>query len=329
MDISDIECNVLLESKQSNKLTNSVVVALPTCVDDHAMLVNHKYSMIQLKAIAKLFHLKVSGNKSGLTNRIHTYMVSYKYATKIQTAYRRRLSNKYRELIRFRNTVNEDDFLSMEKLSTIPKCQFFSFNDSDGFVYGFDALSFYQLTVINKVKENPYTRRDFQENVINDFNMLVRLAKCLNLPLNIEMDEDIVTPLQEQELRVVELFQTINSLGNYANYEWFMALDSIKLLKFVKELHDIWTFRSQLTEIVKRNICPAGDPFRRMTFFRTSQLYDIRDGILTIMETMINSGIDKDSRTLGSYYTLCALTLVSYNAAVALPWLYQSVQPYF
>ena len=317
------------QSKPSNKLTNSVVAPLPTRVEDHPMLVNHKYSMIQLKSIAKLFHLKVSGNKDGLTKRIHTYMVFYNHARKIQNAYRRRMSNKYRELVRFRNTVNEDDFLSMEKLSNIPKYQFFSFNDTDGFVYGFDALSFYQLIVINKVKENPYTRRDFQENVIHDFNKLLRLAKCLKLPLNIEMEEDIITPLQKQELKVVELFQTINSLGNYANYEWFMELDSIKLLKFVKELHDIWTFRSQLTETVKRNICPAGDPFRRMTFFRTSQLYDIRDGILAIMETMINSGIDKDSKTLGSYYTLCALTLVNYKAAVALPWLYQSVQPYF
>jgi len=329
MDILDTDENNLFNQPQSNKLTNSVVVAFPTSVDDHHLLVNHKYNMVQLKSIAKLFHLKISGNKSELTKRIHTYMVCYKYATKIQHAYRRMLSNKYRALVRFRNTVNEDDFLSMEKLADIPKYQFFSFNDTDGFVYGFDVLSFYQLTVINGVKENPYTRRNFQANVIDDFNKLVRLAKCLKLPLNVKMEEDIVTPSQKQELRIVELFQTINSLGNYANYEWFMDLDSIKLLKFVKELHDIWTFRSQLSETVKRNICPAGDPFRRMSFFRTSHIHEIREGILTIMENMINSGIDKDSKTLGSYYTLCALTLVSYNASVALPWLYQSVQPYF
>jgi hypothetical protein len=321
--------DIVLESKQSNKLTNSVVVALPTSVNDHQMLINHKYSMIQLKSIAKFFHLTVSGNKAGLTNRIHTYMVCYGHATKIQHAYRRHLSNKYRELIRFRNTVNEDDFLTMEKLTDIPKYQFFSFNDMDGFVYGFDALSFYQLTVVNKVKENPYTRRDFQDSTINDFNKLVRLAKCLRVPLNIQMEEEIVSPIQKQQLRIVELFQTINSLGNYANYEWFMDLDSIKLLRFIKELHDIWTFRSQSTDAVKRKICPAGDPFRRMTLFRSTQLYDIREGAFAIMETMITSGIDKDSKTLGSYYTLCALTLVSYEASVALPWLYQSVQPYF
>jgi hypothetical protein len=327
--MDDYTENDLFKHQSTNKLTNSIVGAFPTSVNDHALLVNHKYSMIQLKSIAKIFNLKMAGNKAVLTKRIHSYMISYKYAVKIQTAYRRRLSNKYRELIRFRNTVNEEDFLSMDKLSDIPKCQFFSFNDTDGFVYGFDAMSFYQLTVVNNVKENPYTRRNFQESTINDFNTLLRLASCLKLPLNTKIEENVITPEQKLELRVVELFQTINSLGNYANYEWFMALDSIKLLRFVKELHDIWAFRCQLTEIVKHNVCPAGDPFRRMTFFRTSNICDIREGVLTIMETMINSGIDKDSKTLGSYYTLCALTLVSYNASVALPWLYQSVQPYF
>lgn len=322
MSLYDIEEQ---EQEQSNKLTN---LPLPMHVNDHHLLVNHKYTIPQLKNIAKSFHLKVSGNKGELTKRIHTHMLYYKHATKIQVAYRRRMSNKYRTLIRFRNTVNEDDFLSMEKLSDIPKYQFFSFNDTDGFVYGFDVLSFYQLIVINNVKENPYTRRNFHTDTINDFHTLIRLAKCLKLPLNIKMEENIITPTQKQELRVVELFQTINSLGNYANYEWFMALEPIKLLKFIKELNDIWTFRSQISDTVKRNICPAGDPFRRLAF-RNSSIYNLRDGILTILEIMITTGIDKDSKTLGSYYALCALTLVSYDASIALPWLYQSVQPYF
>ena len=43
---------------------------------------------------------------------------------------------------------------------------------------------------------------------------------------------------------------------------------------------------------------------------------------------MIKLGVDKDSQTLGSYYVLCAMTLVSQDAAIALPWLYESVQYY-
>ena len=312
---------------QTNKLTNQS--KLPTIVDEYHLLVGHKYTDIQLRTIAKTFGLKISGNKNELTKRIYEYMYFYKHVTKIQTAYRRRMARKYRELTRFRDTVNDSDFLTMEKLSEIPRCQFFSFHDTDGFVYGFDALSFYQLTNINGVNENPYNRKNFEPSIIEDFNKLVRLAKCLKLPLNVEMEEDIVTPEQKQELRVVELFQIINSLGNYANHEWFMNLDTFKLIKFLKELNDIWAFRSQITDMTKHNICPGGNPFRRFVAVRSPHRYDIRESIIPIIETLIKTGVDKDSKTLGSYYVLCALTLVSYDAAIALPWLYQSVQPHF
>ena len=145
----------------------------------------------------------------------------------------------------------------METLAEIPKTQFFSFKDNDGFIYGFDSLSFYQLTIVNKIRENPYNRDEIQQETINDFKQLIRIAKCLKLPLNTVIQEDEITPKQAQELKIVELFQTINSLGNYANYEWFMALDTQRLLRLFKELNDIWSYRSQITESVKRDICPS------------------------------------------------------------------------
>ena len=43
------------------------------------------------------------------------------------------------------------------------------------------------------------------------------------------------------------------------------------------------------------------------------------------MEKMVNIGVDKDSKALGAYYVLGALTLVNEEAATSLPWLFQSV----
>ena len=40
---------------------------------------------------------------------------------------------------------------------------------------------------------------------------------------------------------------------------------------------------------------------------------------------MINKGINENSCVLGSYYVLCALTMVSSDAANTLPWLYEAV----
>lgn len=150
--------------------------------------------------------------------------------------------------------------------------------------------------------------------------------------MNITIQEDEITPIQQQELRIVKLFQTINSLGNYSNHEWFMELNTSRILRLFKELTDIWSYRSQISESVKRDIChPSGNPFRNINFLRLNTdcpLFIVRDEILNVIENIINLGINKDSQTLGSYYFLCALTLVSYDASIALPWLYESVQYY-
>ena len=45
---------------------------------------------------------------------------------------------------------------------------------------------------------------------------------------------------------------------------------------------------------------------------------------LEIMEKLVNCGIDKDNKTLGAYYVLCALTLVNNEAATSLPWLFEA-----
>ena len=49
--------------------------------------------------------------------------------------------------------------------------------------------------------------------------------------------------------------------------------------------------------------------------------------LLDIMEIFVTSGEDKDGRALGTYYVLGALTIVSGEAASALPWLYESFIP--
>jgi hypothetical protein len=306
---------------------------LPSNMNESELLINHKYTIPQLKTIAKMFSLKISGTKEELTTRIYDYMYFYKYVIKIQRVFRKKMSAKYRSIIKFRDTVNDADFLTMEKMKDIQKSQFFSFKDEDGFIYGFDAMSFYQLVFVNKITTNPYTRSEIQTETINSFNQLIRISTCLKVPLNTTIEKDEITPIQQHELRVVALFHTINSLGNYADLRWFLDLDIYRLLKFFKELNDIWSFRSQISETIKQTICPpSGNPFRHIHFFRfnyDSNLFLVRQELLTVLERMVTSGVDKDSQTLGSYYVLCALTLVSHDAAIALPWLYESVQYYY
>jgi hypothetical protein len=62
-----------------------------------------------------------------------------------------------------------------------------------------------------------------------------------------------------------------------------------------------------------------------MMDLRAVPLPIVQDIALNIIERLVRSGINRDSRALGSNFVLTALTLVNAEAAIALPWLFQSV----
>ena len=117
-------------------------------------------------------------------------------------------------------------------------------------------------------------------------------------------------------------------LGNYTNVNWFLSLSQPALMRFILELNDIWSYRANLSETIKHDICPNHrNLFRAMYMIdmRIEPLQKIQDMALSIMEMLVHDGINRDSQCLGANYVLCALTLVNSEAAIALPWLFQSV----
>ena len=129
------------------------------------------------------------------------------------------------------------------------------------------------------------------------------------------------------EYRAITLFHEIDRLGNYTNPMWFIELRRHQLLVYTRELYDIWTYRAQLSDQVKNEICPLGNPFNnlQLTELPGLNLRELQNIILTLMENLFKNGVNQNSRYLGSTYVLCALTLVNQDAAQALPWLYESV----
>ena len=158
---------------------------------------------------------------------------------------------------------------------------------------------------------------------------MLRTARCLNIVLDLNIEADIISPAQSVELRALDLFQKIDALGNYSDPQWFLSLNRNQLTKFTRELNDIFSYRAQLSQDVKRNICPPhGEPFYNVNLHyiqHCPDMTDVRNFVLSIIEKFVNRGINADSKSLGAYYVLAALTLVNETAAASLPWLYQSV----
>ena len=125
----------------------------------------------------------------------------------------------------------------------------------------------------------------------------------------------------------------INRLFNYlleTNYYFFCFLDLNRqeILRFIREMADIWFYRAQITDQTRCNICPPmGILFRNINLNYISNLsyLQVQKLALNIMEQLVNNGITHDFKVMGSYYVLSALTLVNNEAAESLPWLYQSV----
>jgi hypothetical protein len=211
--------------------------------------------------------------------------------------------------------------------------QFFSFKDKDNFIYGFDLLSIYNLIFPNNSKvfvnnNNPYNRNTLPNDVIDNIRRILKISKILKHNVVLKNIQDNVCIGKKTELRILDLFQNINALGNYSDLSWFMNLDKRKLIKFINELKDIWEFRAQILNPIKLSVCPPhGTPFSHLNLVflhEENNINNIRMHILEVLEKFVYSGIDNSSKILGVQYILCALTLVSESAALALPWYYES-----
>lgn len=295
------------------------------------------YSLHQLKLIAKHYNLKLSGIKKELINRIQNYLLIDKYVLLIQRFTRGYLQRTYNLLhgpayLKRDLCTNDSDFYSLEPLSEIPFHQFFSLKDDDGFIYGFEISSIHYLFKENNYfdVENPYNRKLMKNEEFMKICNIYRLSKILKIKVNLSIEKDMseISLEKSLQLRSLELFQYINRLGNYSSDEWFLSLSKIKLIRFLRELEDIWDYRASISSQNKIQICPpTGNPFLGINILNLrfiDDLLKLKIIVLNIMENFIYSSRDETYQNLGAMYVLGALTIVNENAANALPWLYES-----
>jgi hypothetical protein len=298
------------------------------------------YTISFLKTQLKKYKLRVTGNKTELIKRLYYFLNSSKYIIKIQRLFRGSL---VRKMIQLRGTglkcrekcVNTEDFLTMDELKNISLLEFFSYQDDDGKIYGFNIISIYNL-IQKSTKEptNPYTRQPIHQTTINNIKKIINICKALKTPINIIIKnvENDVSNKKRIELKTLDIFQHINSLGNYSDPNWFLSLSRNQLIRFYRELYDIWSYRANLSDETKIKICPPrGIVFtcnERMIIINEVNILVLQSKILSVIEKLVYSGIDNDHKTLGCYYILAALTLVSPTAASSLSWLHQSVVHY-
>jgi hypothetical protein len=324
-----------------------------------------KYKLDKLKKIAKIHKLRVSGKKQELITRIEEYFIELNSTIKIQSLFRKYLSNK---LLRIRGPalrnrslcINESDFYTLEPLSEIHHSNFFSYMDASGFIYGFELNSLITMLRKQGTIVNPYNRNKVDFSIVKTIKYLDKLTKIIykkstaegignnidnsfiNDNQSLNNRQNVLLKIQairnkDINARINELFIEIDLLGNYTQSAWFSNLEKNHYLKLILDLYEIWNYRSNMSINVRNHICPYFNPFNDglesvyairniyMNNGRNCSREEIQKHALTIMENIIYTGTDVEYRKLGVLHVLTALTLVSIPARTTLPWLYESI----
>ena len=297
------------------------------------------YLVPQLKTMCKYYNVGfvVGTKKNEIIRRLFSFLEQSYYAQRIQKVFRSFMLRKYIRakgpaFIKRPMCVNETDFFTMESVSDIEIEQFISYTDTDSMTYGFDIMSLYQMmSRTAHPTKNPYNRNDLPQDLISNMNFLFKFSHIFFKKVVVTISEPVLDSTKLLEMKCISLFQEINNLGNYADHLWLWSLNKHNLIKFIKCLTDIWSYRANLSDDMKMLICPPrGDPILGISLqsIHNMSMDKLRKHVLFIVQNLILTAADEPNRSLGANYVLCALTLVNNDAAASMPWLYQSVSLY-
>jgi hypothetical protein len=332
---------------------------------EHEKMKNVKYSLADLRMLCSHYGVKKSGTKPELTQRIYTFLKQTYYIVRIQRTFRSLISKKYRTLcgpgyLHTSDCVNDTDFYTFDKLSKIRPMELFTYRDNDDKIYGFHIASIFHLIISSYPNiTNPYNRSVIPSRVIKNVYEKLVYGSLLGFRVSVKLDDndnddndDVVSASydeadpnaiirggvvgisreKQEELFIVDLFQHINTLGNYSDSEWFIALQRADFIRFIRNIHDIWYYRANLTQEMKERICPPnGNPFvlhnAHVNLNVLTLLTDpeIRTICVSIIDRMVRRGVSREDQCLGAFYVLATLTIVNQDARNAMPWLYEAV----
>ncbi len=226
--------------------------------------------------------------------------------------------------------TNESDFYTLESIEDIEEHYRFYYKDANSEkIFMNDLRSFFEFMANaekNEIKfSNPYTQVLVDDSTKSRAKNMAKTLKEHGYPIyhkSNDDDEYFLKMSAEENVKhyAADIFHKINLLGNYTDEKWFLDLDQVKLFKLYMAMEDIWNFRAQLSLAIKKEIVPEYVLFKYLFNFKHIKDKTIQQMfILKDVSAMISTGINKDSRYLGSLLFLTALTDVSKDAAMALP----------
>ena len=223
---------------------------------------------------------------------------------------------------------NIEDCGTLENLLEIPIEYYIQYQDpNDNLWYGFDIRTMESIMASNH-PVNPYNTKDLKSNEKLMANYTHKKSFLLENNRKLSHDSPKLTESQRFSQFVVRVFQKFDVLGQYTDTEWFTTLSIEQLKQFYHLANDMFDYRAQLTDEMKKNIVKNGLIFHNfkstLSKFKNVHIRILQVEILREMERVVDEGVDKEFKILGMNLILSALVEVSHRASLALPHLVQS-----
>lgn len=296
-------------------------------------ILNKKINDLRLSKLKKtFFHLNLKLKISKIKK--HDYYNALKKHFTTQIYYKDKLKHiitiqKYYRGYHVRKRskcVNDTELYTGDSIYDIP-IAYFTILRENGLIYGFDLRTVLKMIDINekanKKITNPYTLNmiDFETLLKWDYEAL--LLRENNKSLMFDFDKKKVKYNVRQHM--VDIFQEFDMLGNYTDYRWFEDLNMYFLKKLYKKCEDVWNYRAQIPNHIKRKIVKDGKAFdcNRSYINRMNNKTRLQKILLDEFERFVTEGETEDDKRLGVNLILTALVEVSIPAARALPHLVQ------
>lgn len=277
-----------------------------------------------IKKIKELKYINISLSKPLLINEIKKeiekeryYLCNIDSIIMIQSYIRRWF------IKRIKTCSNDSDILTFTSLYDIDLKYFYIFRDDiTKKKYGYDFRTL--LEIINSDYPScPYTFRTFstyeKELIFQHRDFLMKKGVDINI------EKAVLSPEEEIDMRIKDVFHKINMLDNYTNPIWFKNLNIYQLHELYIKSEDMWNYRSGMSLDSKKKIVQNGCIFNipihivKNIKIKTT----IQNILLAEFTRMISEGIDREEKKLGAILILTSLVEVSSDAADALPHLIQ------
>ena len=143
----------------------------------------------------------------------------------------------------------------------------------------------------------------------------------------LDFEEDKLTPEQEIEARMIDIFHNFDILGNYTNHKWFYNLHVYQLRDLYQKSEDMFNYRINLSTEEKKRYVKDGLAFKTnmSLIHKIKDKFELQNLILTEYEKFLSYDNNLSDKKTAIMWMLTSLTEVSDDARNAMPHLDQGM----